>query len=278
MVRRFMSRGDTPGLPRGLPARSAPQGTRNAAAMRAVITAGGLVAGSFAAAIGTHVKALAPIGGRTLLDVALDACEGAGIDGVTVIGGAELRAHLGGSGVRVIDAALDGGTNVLRALDAWPGERFVYLTSDVPFASAAALRDFLDRSADFSLTMALSEVDAYEARYPGAPAHSVTLGGERIANGNAFVIAPEAVEPARTFATKLFAARKSLPRLALLLGPSLCWRFALKRLTIADLEAYGRRRLGVPVGALRGCDPGLCYDVDTLADYEYAWTRLEAAP
>ena len=55
-----------------------------------------------------------------------------------MIGGAEVRAHLAGrDSVRVIDAALDGGTNVLRALDAWPGERFVYLTSDMPFASAA---------------------------------------------------------------------------------------------------------------------------------------------
>ncbi|HTD34098.1 MAG TPA: hypothetical protein VK665_10585, partial [Candidatus Elarobacter sp.] len=91
----------------------------------------------------------------------------------------------------------------------------------------------------------------------------------------AFVIAPEAVAPARALATKLFAARKSLPKLALLLGPALCLRFALKRLTIGDLEAFGRRRLGVPVGAVRGCDPGLCYDVDTLADYEYALSHAE---
>jgi len=101
----------------------------------------------------------------------------------------------------------------------------------------------------------------------------VALGGERVANGNAFVIAPEAVAPVRAFATKLFDARKSLPRLALLLGPALCLRFATKRLTIADLEAYGRRRLGVAVGALRDCDPGLCYDVDSLDDYRYACTR-----
>ena len=39
-----------------------------------------------------------------------------------------MRAQLGSRAVRVIDAAVDGGTNVLRALDAWPGERFVYLT------------------------------------------------------------------------------------------------------------------------------------------------------
>lgn len=241
--------------------------------MRAVITAGGLVGGTFADAIGTRVKALAPFGARTLLDVALEACAGAGIDGVAVIGGAEVGAHLAGRDVRVLDAALDGGTNVLRALDAWPGERFVYLTSDMPFVTPAGLSDLIARSEPYALTMALAAVNAYEARFPGAPAHSVALSGERVANGNAFVIAPAAVEPARAFATKVFDARKSLLKLALLLGPSMCVRFATKRLSLGNLEAYGRRRLGVAVGALRDCDPGLCYDVDSLDDYRYACTR-----
>jgi CTP:molybdopterin cytidylyltransferase MocA len=246
--------------------------------MRAVITAGGLVHGEFADAIGTPVKALAPFRSRTLLDVVLDACAGAGIAGVAVIGGTDVRAHLAGrDGVRAIDAAQDGATNVLRALDAWPNERFVYLTSDMPFATPAAVTDLIARSEPYALTMALAGAHAYETRFPGAPAHSVTLSGERVANGNAFVIAPAAVEPVRAFATKLFDARKSLLKLALLLGPAMCARFAAKRLSLADLEAYGRRRLGVAVGALRGCDPGLCYDVDTLEDYEYARTRLEAA-
>jgi GTP:adenosylcobinamide-phosphate guanylyltransferase len=247
----------------------------NGAPMRAVITAGGLVDGAFAEAIGSPVKALARVGARTLLDTVLDACTGAGIDGIAVIGGPDVRGHLAGRDVRVLDAALDGGTNVLRALDAWPGERFVYLTSDMPFATGSGLRDAIVRSADLALTMALADVDAYERRFPAAPSHTVTIGGERVANGNAFVVAPSAVAPARALATRLFAARKSLVKMALLLGPSMCLRFATKRLTIAGLEAYGEKRLGVSVRALRGCDPGLCYDIDTLDEYRYACTRAE---
>lgn len=247
--------------------------------MRAVITAGGTVDGAFAEAIGSKVKALAPFGARTLLDVVLDACADAGIDGIALIGGAEVRAYAGARDrVRVLDALADGRTNVLRALDAWPGERFVYLTSDLPFADAAGLRDLIARSTDYALTMALADVGAYEARFPGAPAHSVALRGERVANGNAFVIAPSAVEPVRRLATQFFDARKSLPRIALLLGPSMCLRFATKQLGIADLEAYGRRRLGIAVGAIRGCNPGLCYDVDTLEEYTYACEHTRVAP
>jgi GTP:adenosylcobinamide-phosphate guanylyltransferase len=245
--------------------------------MRAVITAGGLVDGAFADAIGTSVKALAPFGSRTLLDVVLDACDGAGIDGIAVIAGEEAQEHLTARDVRLIDAAADGVTNVLRALDAWPGERFVYLTSDMPFASAAGLRDLIDRSVGFAVTMALADIEAYEAQFPGAPEHSVAIGGERVANGNAFVVASEAVAPARALATKFFDARKSLLRMALLLGPAMCLRFATKRLTLRGLEAYGSRRLGVPVGAVRGCDPGLCFDVDALEEYEYARGHVDRA-
>jgi hypothetical protein len=43
---------------------------------------------------------------------------------------------------------------------------------------------------------------------------------------------------------------------------------------VEDVEAYARRVLGIPVGAVRGADPGLCYDVDTLEEYRYACTRV----
>jgi CTP:molybdopterin cytidylyltransferase MocA len=238
--------------------------------MRAVITAGGTVDGTFAAAIGTPVKALAPWHDATLLDAVLDACAGAGIDGVAVVGGDAVRAHLAGRDVRVLDAADDGGTNVLRALDAWPGERIVYLTSDLPFIAAPGLRDFIARSAPYALTMGIAERGGYAERFPGAVDHAVRLGRDRVVNACAFAIAPEAVAPLRDFATQFFAARKSLVRMALLLGPLMTLRFALRQLGVADVEALATRQLGVAAAAIRDCDPGLCYDVDALDDYRHA--------
>ncbi|HMD01856.1 MAG TPA: hypothetical protein VKG44_02710, partial [Candidatus Baltobacteraceae bacterium] len=61
--------------------------------MIAAITAGGRVEGELANAIGTHVKALAHVGGRSLLDAATAAARGAGALRVAVIGGAEVRAQ-----------------------------------------------------------------------------------------------------------------------------------------------------------------------------------------
>ncbi|MBV8583166.1 MAG: nucleotidyltransferase family protein, partial [Candidatus Eremiobacteraeota bacterium] len=177
--------------------------------MLAVITAGGLVSGDFARSIGTDVKALASLGGTTLLDRAIDAARDAGAERVAVIGGKEVRAHCERRVERVIDAAADGGENVLRALGAWDTGPLLYLTSDLPFVTGASVRRFAERSAPFALTMPLARADAYTARFPSAPEHVVELGGERVANGNVFFIAPIAIAPLRGWAAKFFAARKS---------------------------------------------------------------------
>jgi CTP:molybdopterin cytidylyltransferase MocA len=241
--------------------------------VRAVITAGGTVDAAFAQTIGTPVKALAPFGARTLLDIALDACGDAGIDGIAVVGGEAVRTHLRGRDVRVIEAAESGEANVLRALAAWPGEPFAYLTSDLPFLAGDAVRDLVARSDGAALTMGLCSAEAYAKRFPGAPPFGVALRGERVVNACGFVVAPSAVAPLGAFATRFFAARKSLVAMALLLGPAMCLRFALRRLGVAELETHARRALGIAVAAVRDCDPGLCYDVDTLADYAYACAR-----
>lgn len=241
-----------------------------------MITAGGTIEGTFAAAVGTPVKALAPWGTGTLLDAVLDACAGAGITDVAVVGGAAVGAHLAGRpDVRVIEAAADGGANVLRALDAWPGERIVYLTSDLPFVTEEGVRDIVARSASYALTMGIASEAAYAARFPGAADHAVRLRQERVVNACAFVIAPEAVAPLRDFATRFFAARKSLVRMAILLGPLMTLRFALRQLGVDEVEAFAARRLGISVAAIRNADPGLCYDVDALDEYRYACARRD---
>jgi molybdopterin-guanine dinucleotide biosynthesis protein A len=240
---------------------------------RAVVTAGGRVAGAFAAAIGTEIKALAPFGAGVLIDPMLRALHGCDIDEIAVVGEPEVAAHLRASGVRMIDADADGSTNVLRALDAWTGGDLMYAASDVPFVTAAALRDFLEASRRFALTMPLADGAAYEAAFPGAPAHVTALGSERVANGSVFYIAEAARVPLRAVAGRFFRARKSLVGMAALLGPQLLLRYLLRRLRIADVEARARAALGVDAAAIRDAAPQLCYDIDTLDDYTDACAR-----
>jgi CTP:molybdopterin cytidylyltransferase MocA len=241
--------------------------------VKTVITAGGRIEEAFAAAAGTAVKALAPLGAGALIDVAIEAARGAGCGAIAVVGGAAVRAHCAGRVERFIDESPSGAENVRRALEAWPGEPLLYLTSDIPFVTAAGLRDFLGRAQHFALAMAIADAGRYARAFPGAPPHEVRLGGERFANGSVFRFAPGAPEAVMTMAGSFFDARKDLRRLAGLLGPRLAWRFVTGRLRIADVERRARDVLGVPVAAIRACDPGLCYDVDTLEDWEYARTR-----
>ena len=242
--------------------------------MNAVITAGGLVDGDFARTIGTEVKALASLGGSTLLERAVAAARGAGAERIAVIGGSAVRAQCEREVERVIDAAQDGGENVLRALGAWDTGPLLYLTSDLPFVTADAVRRFAERSAPFALTMPLASADAYESCFPQAPEHVVELGGERVANGNVFYVAPAAIAPLRIWATRFFAARKSKLGMARLLGPSLHARFLLGKLTIGAIERKAQQTLGLSVAAVRDADPEICFDVDSLEEFNYAQTHL----
>jgi CTP:molybdopterin cytidylyltransferase MocA len=237
--------------------------------LRAVITAGGRADATFAAALGTPVKALAPFGVGTILDVVLAAIADAGIAEIAVVGGPEVARRLPRA-VRLIPAAPDGATNIARALDAWPAGDLLYAASDLPFLTGAAIQAFLAASSDYDVTLPLATAVAYETAFPGAPPHSLRLGAERIANGSVFFIRESAREPVRSVAGAFFDARKSTFGMARLLGAGLLLRFVTRQLRIAHVERLATRRLGVRAAAIRGAAPGLCFDVDTAADYRYA--------
>lgn len=240
--------------------------------LRAVVTAGGRVDDAFAAEIGTPIKALAPFASGVLLDVVLTAIAGAGIGEIAVVGEPAVRQRLPAN-VRLIEAAADGAANVARALDAWPAGDVLFATCDLPFVSADELRGFLAASAFFDLTMPLAGAHAYETAYPGSPPHVMRLGAERFASGSVFFIGSGARVSLRAVAGRFFDARKSALGMARLLGPALLLRFLARQLRVADVERRAASVLGVRAAALRDCGPGLCYDVDTPAEYRYACTR-----
>jgi molybdopterin-guanine dinucleotide biosynthesis protein A len=239
--------------------------------MHAVITAGGTVGADFARAIGTSFKALAPLGKHRLIDPALEAARAIDVSAIALVAPPAVADYCASRADIIVAAATDGGENILRALRAFPqAERLLLLTSDMPFIDAASLSVFIERSRPSALTMALAPAAAYAAEYPAAPPHSVTLGGQRFANGSAFVIDRAAIAPLERLAGRFFAARKSLPRLGALLGPALCLRFALGRLSIADIERRAGNVLGITARAVVEAAPALCYDVDDIADWTYA--------
>jgi CTP:molybdopterin cytidylyltransferase MocA len=240
------------------------------AELAAAITAGGCVDGTFAARIGTDVKALAPWRGAKLVDAALTAARGAGATRIAVVGSQAVLDHCAG---RIDEAVLEaptGEANLSNALATSRGEALLFLTSDMPFVDAAALAPFLALARGCDLAMPLAEVADYERAYPHASDHVTRIGRDRVAGGSAFFFGPGAAARFATIATRLFSARKSIWAMARLLGPFLLARFALGALRIADVERRAQRIFGMDARGIRHSAPQLCYDVDTLAEYEYA--------
>lgn len=240
----------------------------------AVITAGGRVDAQFADVLGTDVKALAPFGGTTFLFKTIAALRGAGIDRIAVVGGPAVRTACRGKVERIVDESPDGAENVRRALRAW-GElaSLLYLTSDMPFISAQALLQFLARVPQETIALPLTEWADFARTFPGAPPFGITLAGEKVVNGGAFVIPPNAAQGIESLAARFFDARKSALRMAQLAGPGLLVRFLCKRLGVRHLEMHAGRLLGVPALALRRAPAELAYDVDILEEYTYALSR-----
>lgn len=237
----------------------------------AAITAGGRVGGEFARTIGTTVKALAPIGGTTLLDRCIAALRGAGVERIALVGGAEVREAAARQVDRFIEESADGTENVHRALHAWePDSPLLYATSDMPFVNGAAIRAFLARVPDGALAVPLAEWRAFDARFPGAPPFGIVLGGEKVVNGGVFAIPAAGAQRIAQFAARFFEARKSPWRMARLTGPALLLQFATHRLRVDTLEAHAARLLAMPAVTVRDAAPELAYDIDELAEYTYA--------
>lgn len=240
--------------------------------MKAVITAGGRIDGAYAAEAATGIKALAVTHGLSMLQRAIDALRGCGVERIAVVGEAPVRDACAGKVEAIIDAAESGSQNVLRALRAWPedGEPLLYLTSDMPYLSPEALQAFVDRVPPGSLSLPLTEYDAFTARFPGAPPFGITLAGERVVNGGAFYLPAGSTEKLASIARPFFEARKAPWRMASIAGPGLLVRFALKRLSVAHVETRAREVLGIPVSAVRNAPAELAYDADTADEFRYA--------
>lgn len=237
----------------------------------AVITAGGRVEGEFARVLGTPVKALAPFRGKTLVQLAVEALRGAGIDRIAVVGGAEVRSACHDAVERVIDESADGSENLRRALHAWDtGSPLLYLTSDMPFITPQSLQAFISQVPQRTLSLPLTECNDFMQRFPDSPPYGITLAGEKVVNGGAFVIPAGAHERIERFAAQFFDARKSVWRMARLAGPVLLLQFAMRRLGVGQLESHAQRLLGIPARAVRSAPAELAYDVDVLEEYRYA--------
>lgn len=244
--------------------------SRRSIRVTAAITAGGPANDSFANSQGVAVKALVIVDGATLLSRSIAAAKACGATRIVVIGGSEVRAACAAEVDIVIPEAGDGRENIRRAIASSEGEPLLLMSSDMPFITGEAVVDFFERGRAFDLALPLAEARDYLLAYPGAPDHITKIGRDRVANGSVVFFGAGVAPRALDVAQRLFDARKSLPRMASLLGPQLLARFIFGTLSIEHVERRGTTLLGLEVRAIRHASPALCFDIDTEADLAYA--------
>lgn len=251
--------------------------------MDAIILAGGTLQGEFAEATGTAIKALLAPAGETLLERAIRAArESPHITRIAVGGPPEIApiARQAGadfctpSGPSAIDTAL----NALREMNA---EGMLYLgAADLPYITATDVDHLIEQMPDMpAVGYAVVEKGPFDATFADHPKHFVTLAEGCFRSGGAALIHSSLLERLESVLQVAFAARKSMGRLAALVGVKVFLRFVLSAVagsqvapSIEDLRRRIEKRLGCPGFILRGT-PAIGFDIDQLKDWEYVRRR-----
>src|SRR5687767_8614346 len=116
-----------------------------------ILPAGGRISGTFAEAVGTEIKALIPLEGKTILRRTMETLRATGRVGrIVVIGAEEARAEAKAGGAEgVLEEGESGPENAFRGLE-WlhaqsnPGSHVLLMATDLPFLTPMGLNRFLD--------------------------------------------------------------------------------------------------------------------------------------
>lgn len=240
-----------------------------------VVLAGGRNSPEMAAATGTEIRALTPIGTRTMLDYVVSALSKApSVGKIFVVGTvppSEQYTQIAGR-----ETLLE---NLLAGLDAaGDGEHVLVSTSDIPFLTPDAAEDFLVRAAAVGADLCCSYVPLAVClrRYPEMKRTAISLAEGRFTLGNIMLVNPAFLRTRQEAITAAYAARKSPVQVARLLGPGLLGRLigaqllAPGLLSVAGLEAAVGRALGGQAAGVCSAYAEIGTDVDHPEDVAIA--------
>lgn len=235
----------------------------------ALVLAGGEAEPHLWRGTGIREKALLEVGGVRLLDRALDAVRDAGLfEQVAIVSSPRVLDGAPGDLVRVPQRGHIG-ENLLAGLRALRGEAVVVLGADMPFLTAAHLREFVAAvppDAAFAYPI-VSEDRLLEAFYPRR--HRLLALREGRFIGPSFgYLRRRAAFAASAVGGTLLRGRRSHAELARRIGPFFLARHLLggwlpaARPSIAEIEATLSRLLGAPARAIVTSDARPVFDVD----------------
>jgi hypothetical protein len=226
---------------------------------------------------GQSNRALTVVQGRTLLDCVTTALtDAANVGDITVIGDVPPDTRY-----RQIRDQGDFVANVVAGAAAFPAADYVLVaTSDLPFLTGAVTRDFVRdglekaRQTKADILYPIVPVAECYARFPNVKRTSLRLREGVFTGGNLMLIRPSFLLERREWIAESYAARKSVLKIARLLGPGAILRLAVSQklapnlLTLAWLENRISRLIGATGHALICHAPELATDLDRPSDFE----------
>ncbi|MBI3962150.1 MAG: nucleotidyltransferase family protein [Deinococcus sp.] len=225
---------------------------------------------------GVPAKGLVPLAGRPMASYVLAALKHSGAVGEVFYLGPVADAFQ-----PLVSACLpvpERGTpldTLLAGLKAVSGPCLV-CTADVPFLTAAAVRDFVERLPQAAIVYAIVRRETCEGQFPGARRTYVRLRDGTFTGGNLFAIEPEPVLAHLPLIRRVVEARKSPLAIARIAGWDLVFGLVLGWLELAALERRASQILGVTARALESPYAEVGMDVDDLAGAQAAERRLSA--
>lgn len=243
--------------------------------MDALVLAGGPHDQLAAHTPGAPNKAFVKINGATLVERTLRALrDSAGVGRIVVV--APPPAH-GSTALTLADEVRPDGVRIRDSLRSGlagsdPDADLLISASDLPVLTPQAIDDYIARAkaANADLTYGCLEKSVHMAAFPEAPHTWAHLrGGDYCGTG--FITMKPRVWPAlERVIEQLGEARKNPLKLASLFGWRILWRYALKRLTIAQAEARASYVIGAPVRAIVSPYAEIGINVDRLSDIALA--------
>ncbi len=243
--------------------------------MDAIVLAGGPHDELAAHTPGAPNKAFVEINGVTLVERTLRALrDSAGVERITVV--APPSAH-GSAALALADEVRPDGVRIRDSLSSGlagsdQDANLLVSASDLPVLSARAIDDYIARAeaANADLTYGCLEKAAHLAAFPEAP-HTWAHLRDGDYCGTGFITMKPRVWPAlERVIERLGEARKNPLKLASLFGWRILWRYAMKRLTIAQAEARATYVIGAPVRAVVSPYAEIGINVDRMSDIALA--------
>ncbi len=246
----------------------------------ALVLAGGRCSDELQAVTGCRHRALIPYKDLPFLAHGLSSLRNCNrVARIAVVGPNALTDHPAVAGKAdifveeqdTIEANLLAGVAALRSEN-----RFIITASDNPLVTGSAMADFIDRiPKDAAAAYPYLRYSEFLKRFPGADNIPVHLSDGTFIGGNCVVIEAKHFSDLERTVSHVLSARKSLLRMALLLGPYFAIRLQLKRASSRDAERRASKILGLPFHLVPDCDPTFAIDIDEPSDFQYLceWTE-----